>query len=402
MIVFFMPAVWQVYTGKPTLFLDFLWDGCEWYQQLASVATATPIVDDGFVIGATVINGGAGYVTTPNVTISGGDGSGALATATVNGGVVTAIDIISPGSGYTNSPTISIDPPSDPLSGQTNATLNITDATTNNAGNYFLVVTNNYGTATSSVAALAINVPVYFITQPQTLTVPSGGNARFFVTAGGNAPFGYQWFVLPATNATATATALALNGFVYGAIITSGGAGYVSIPNVQILGGGGSGASATAVASNGTVVAINVANPGSGYTSTPLIHIDPPTAENLTGSTNQVFNIASVTTNNAGHYFVVVTNNFGSMTSTQVVLTVVAGVGLPPLTLTIRSSSGNGVQLQMTGAPNFSYTLQFATNLATPIQWQSILTNTADTNGVWQFTDTNLSISPKFYRLTTP
>jgi hypothetical protein len=29
LIVFFMPAVWQVYTGKPTLFLDFLWDDCE-------------------------------------------------------------------------------------------------------------------------------------------------------------------------------------------------------------------------------------------------------------------------------------------------------------------------------------------------------------------------------------
>jgi hypothetical protein len=28
LIVFFMPAVWQVYTGKPTLFLDFLWDDC--------------------------------------------------------------------------------------------------------------------------------------------------------------------------------------------------------------------------------------------------------------------------------------------------------------------------------------------------------------------------------------
>src|SRR5665213_1210472 len=32
LIVFFMPAVWQVYTGKPTLFLDFLWDGCVFYQ----------------------------------------------------------------------------------------------------------------------------------------------------------------------------------------------------------------------------------------------------------------------------------------------------------------------------------------------------------------------------------
>jgi len=29
LIVFFMPAVWQVYTVKPTLFLESLWDACE-------------------------------------------------------------------------------------------------------------------------------------------------------------------------------------------------------------------------------------------------------------------------------------------------------------------------------------------------------------------------------------
>jgi hypothetical protein len=155
----------MVATGTPSL-------GYQWYQELDTVATATPILDDGFVLGATVVNGGAGYFTLPNISISGGGGSGASATATVNSGVVTAINIISPGSGYTNSPTISIDPPSDPLSGQTNATLNITDAPTNNAGNYFVVVTNNYGAATSSVVALTVNVPVYIITQPTNLTIP--------------------------------------------------------------------------------------------------------------------------------------------------------------------------------------------------------------------------------------
>jgi hypothetical protein len=35
LIVFFMPAVWQVYTGKPTLFLDFLWDDCDYLFSFA-------------------------------------------------------------------------------------------------------------------------------------------------------------------------------------------------------------------------------------------------------------------------------------------------------------------------------------------------------------------------------
>jgi len=317
--------------------------------------------------------------------------------------VVTAINIINPGSGYTSLPTISINPPYAALNDETNANLSITGATTNDDGDYFVVVTNNYGAATSSVVALTVNVPVYIITQPTNLTVPLGGNASIFVTAGGNAPLSYQWYALPATNMTATATALVLNGFVYGATVTSDGAGYVSIPNVQILGGGGSGASATAVVSNETVIAINIVNPGSGYINTTLIQIDPPSAVDLTAGTNQVLNISGITANDAGSYFVIVTNNYGSVKSTQALLTVVAGVNFPPLALMIRSSSGNSVQLQMTGTPDSPYTVQSATNLAPPIQWQSILTNTADTNGVWQFTDTNITAYPqRFYRAIAP
>ncbi|MHB8524185.1 MAG: hypothetical protein ACYDH9_25980, partial [Limisphaerales bacterium] len=29
MLLFFIPAVWQVQIVKPTLFFDFLWDGCD-------------------------------------------------------------------------------------------------------------------------------------------------------------------------------------------------------------------------------------------------------------------------------------------------------------------------------------------------------------------------------------
>jgi hypothetical protein len=41
-------------------------------------------------------------------------------------------------------------------------------------------------------------------------------------------------------------------------------------------------------------------------------------------------------------------------------------------------------------------------NLAAPVQWLPVLTNAADTNGVSQFTDTNLNTAQKLYRVTTP
>jgi len=75
---------------------------------VGATATANTIV--GFVIGATITNGGSGYTSAPAVTITGA-GSGATATATLTGGVVTGITINNAGSGYTGAVTITIAPP---------------------------------------------------------------------------------------------------------------------------------------------------------------------------------------------------------------------------------------------------------------------------------------------------
>ena len=52
--------------------------------------------------------GGAGYLDTPIVTISGGGGVGATAVANISGGAVTGITITSPGTGYTSAPTVTL------------------------------------------------------------------------------------------------------------------------------------------------------------------------------------------------------------------------------------------------------------------------------------------------------
>ncbi|MGD0905742.1 MAG: LamG-like jellyroll fold domain-containing protein, partial [Terracidiphilus sp.] len=74
-------------------------------------ATAAPDVTNGFVVGATLSDGGNGYTNTPSVRIIGGGGNGAQAEAVVSNGVVIAIDILDAGSGYTNTPIVVIDPP---------------------------------------------------------------------------------------------------------------------------------------------------------------------------------------------------------------------------------------------------------------------------------------------------
>ncbi len=75
---------------------------------------------------------------------------------------------------------------------------------------------------------------------------------------------------------------------------------------------------------------------------------------------------------------------------------------LLPFTLSANLASGANLNLNLTGQPGRSYILLSTTNLQPPIQWVPVLTNAADTNGVWQFVDTNLDSPQKFYRVVTP
>ena len=74
-------------------------------------ATATAVLDHGFVVDATITDGGCGYTNTPSVVIQGGGGTGATATAVVSNGVVVNIVITDAGIGYTSTPTIFISSP---------------------------------------------------------------------------------------------------------------------------------------------------------------------------------------------------------------------------------------------------------------------------------------------------
>ncbi len=79
------------------------------------------------------------------------------------------------------------------LPGATSATFNIANAQTNNSGPYLVIVTNNYGSATSAVATLIVQNPVQITGQPASQAALLGSNATFTVTATGTA-LNYQWY----------------------------------------------------------------------------------------------------------------------------------------------------------------------------------------------------------------
>ena len=123
--------------------------------------------------------------------------------------------------------------------------------------------------------------------------------------------------------------------------------------------------------------------------------------------TNQIFSAAdfatltlpNVTVQAAGLYSVVVTNAFGSATSSVARLTVVT----PLVTGATRNADGS-VTLRFVGLPNTTTRVWAATNLAPPAFWLPVFTNNSvGSDGTWQFTDTSaIGYPARFYRFSTP
>jgi len=99
-----------------------------------------------------------------------------------------------------------------------NCALSLTAVSATNAGNYTVVVTNAWGSATSQLATLRVQAPPAVTSQAASPTVLAGTNVTLSVTAGGTGPFSYQWqfngTTLQNTNAIIT-TVAGTNGAGY-------------------------------------------------------------------------------------------------------------------------------------------------------------------------------------------
>jgi sugar lactone lactonase YvrE len=164
-------------------------------------------------------------------------------------------------------------------------TLTLTNVSGINAGNYTVVVTTPYGSATSGVATLAVEGPPVITVQPASQLVAPGGSALFSVQAAGSGSLGYLWY-LAATN-----------------LIQSGA--------------------------------------------------------------NNTLALASASTNNAGNYTVVVTNNYGSVTSQVAALLVLL---TQPLSQEILNGASTVLSVAVAGSVPLGY------------QWQDNGTNLPNNN----------------------
>jgi sugar lactone lactonase YvrE len=84
-------------------------------------------------------------------------------------------------------------------------TLTLGPITVYNAGTYSLVITNAYGSVTSSVVTLTVAAPPAITLQPTNQTVALGASPGLSVAVAGSGPFGYEWY-LDGTNEVQSGT----------------------------------------------------------------------------------------------------------------------------------------------------------------------------------------------------
>jgi uncharacterized repeat protein (TIGR01451 family) len=211
-----------------------------------------------------------------------------------------------------------------PAPGQGPANYNITVRVTDN-GSPSLSNTETF--------AVTVNAAPVITAQPQDQNVYPGGNATFAVTATGTAPLTYQWQVGGTPISGATASSL---------IITNAQASDTGTYSVVVANSLGS------VTSSNAVLVVSVAdsppsivaqpqsltrNQGGSATfsatvagSVPLYYQWYLNGNPLSGATQNSYTDSNVQPGDAGTYVLVVTNAFGSDTSSNALLTVI----LPP------------------------------------------------------------------------
>ena len=213
------------------------------------------------------------------------------------------------------------------VSGANTNTLSIMSISDSDAAMYAVVLTNSYGSVTSSDATLTVIDPPLITAQPSHLLVLQGTNVSFGVSVTGSAAFlSYQWRfngtnLVNATSAVYTIPSVATNNAGnYSVVITNAAGSAVS-----------SNASLTVVMSPKSQT--NYAGSTAMFTATAF---SPETLNyqwqkngtnlvngaNISGATNSTLTITGISDSDAGTYRDVVTNPYGSVTSSNAILTV--------------------------------------------------------------------------------
>lgn len=278
----------------------------------------------------------------------------------------------------------------------------INPVSTNDADFYDVVVTTSGGTKTSNPATLTVIAKPTIQTPPASQTVNVGGTVTFTVTAGGTAPFSYQWYKGGTTPVGTDSPTYSINP------VGTGDAGSYTVKVTNAAGSITSAAATLTVngppviqtppvsqtAYVGGSVTFTVGATGSGT----LSYQWQRGGTTSVGTNGPSFTISPVSLTDQNTYNVVVSNSAGPTPSTSATLSVVQ----PPsvgLTLDTQQPATGPKTVSWQGIAGKSYTLQRRDNFS-PDVWHDVGNTNVTTTGVVTMTDsTSAGINIRFYQI---
>jgi hypothetical protein len=205
-------------------------------------------------------------------------------------------------------------------------TLELSNVTGTDAGNYSVIITNGSGSVTSTPALLTVKYPPVVTNEPVDLVVIVSNTATFTVGASGDSPLSYQWYFNVTNVVGLNTNVLVLNS------VTAADAGSYSVIITNASGSATSTlvllavtyppmitnepTSVSAIVSNNATFSVGVSG------DAPLSYQWYFNVTNVVGLNTNVLVLNSVTAADAGSYSVIITNASGSATSTPALLTV--------------------------------------------------------------------------------
>jgi len=263
------------------------------------------------------------------------------------------------------------------ITGQTSASLALTNVQMGDQASYYVAATNANGTTNSSTVALTVSVPAgpVITVQPVSVTVAPGGSVSFSVTAS-NA-LNYQWYF----NGSKIAGAIAATYSIPSVTNSAQGSYYVVVDNIVTMMdiyGDSSSTGAATNSNNANLIIASVAAPafttqpasqtvnaGATVTFTAAASGSPTyqwqkNQTNISGATNATYTITSAATTDSGNYTVLAMNGGGTVSSTTASLTVNAAAAAPSFTTQ---------PTPQTIAPGTTVVFSAAATGATSYQW---------------------------------
>lgn len=259
------------------------------------------------------------------------------------------------------------------INGAISPSYTIGSASTVDAANYAVVITNSVGSVTSNTATLSVASPAPVIkTQPLGLTINLGQNATFTVSLETSGSYNYQWRKDGTLITGATGSALRLVN------VTAAQTGSYSVVVTNASG---------SVSSNAAVLTVNspliiTANPisraaGIGDTMSSAFSVTATAASgvtlsyqwrkdgvNIAGATSATLALASIKASDFGTYSVTVSSPTGTLTSSSAILYRVSDPVVAPVItrepkgITIKAGSSLILSVAATGSPTPTYQWQ--------------------------------------------